>query len=90
MLVFEAQPAILTVPRCWDRRAYSLVSHIANGGVELMIGGPDRPPSSPYFACFTQESARKLANRKVFAFFVLLKFGDSTESSLTARKVPIC
>ncbi len=25
----------------------------------------------------------KLANRKVVAFFVLLKFGDSTESSLT-------
>ena len=53
--------------------------------VERVIGGPDRSPSSPYILlAFTQvESVLKLANRKVVAFFVLLKFGDSTESSLT-------
>ena len=52
----------LLVPHCWDCRAYRLVWHVTKGGEESMIGGPDRPPSSPYFACFTQESARKLAN----------------------------
>ena len=40
----------LLVPRSWDRRAYRLVWHITKGGVERMIGGPDWPPSSPYFA----------------------------------------
>jgi hypothetical protein len=39
------------VLRCWDRRAYSLVLHVVKGGVECMIGGLDRPPSSPYLAC---------------------------------------
>ena len=73
--------AILLVPRCLDCRAYRLVSHIANCRVERVIGGPDRPPSSPcILLAFTQvESAQKIANWKVVAFFVLLKFGDSTE-----------
>ncbi len=64
----------LLVPRCWDRHAHRLVLHVANGRVERVIGGLDRPPSSPYIPlAFTQvESERKLANPIVFAFFVLL------------------
>ena len=61
-------------------RMRTCVSHIPKFGSYSAQSTEEKLDSPRFFRLYVNSSR---ANRKVVAFFVLLKFGDSKESSLT-------